>query len=136
MLAKFSVQPNSVDAMRFRWVPSHFKRWLTKPLCDRLAQRLFFLTKEGPELTKEEVELTTDPLTRSGADEIARNLRVQYRDSPHFKAAVFMFPYGKSGNFCYVVRTNLINGMPPTKPTEIKPPDAELLRCPFQQVAA
>lgn len=79
-------------------------------------------------MTKLEEQLTTDPLTRLGAGEIAHSLREQYKGNPYFKAAVFMFPHGKAGNFCYVVRTNLINGMPPTKPTEINPPDAAFLR--------
>jgi hypothetical protein len=79
-------------------------------------------------LTKGAEQLTTDTLSRLGADEIAHNLREKYKGNKYFKVAVFMFPHGKAGNFCYVVRTNLINGLPPTKPTEIKIPDAPFLR--------
>ena len=79
-------------------------------------------------MTKEEEELTIDPLSRLGANSIAQALREQYKGSKYFRAAVFMFPHGKAGNFAYVVRTNLINGLPPTKETKIEPPDARYLR--------
>jgi hypothetical protein len=82
----------------------------------------------GPKLTKKEAELTIDPLSRLGANSIAQALREQYKGSKYFKAEVFMFPYGKAGNFAYVVRTNLINGVPPTKETKIEPPDMRYLR--------
>jgi hypothetical protein len=108
-------------------VPTRCKRWLTKPLCVRLAQRLFFC-KKGEKLTKGQEDFTIDALSRLGANSIAQSLRERYRGYKFFKADVFMFPYGKAGNFCYVVRTNLVNGLPPTKPTPIKPPDAAFLR--------
>jgi hypothetical protein len=75
--------------------------------------------------------LTGESLTRSGANELAHHLREKYKAFPHFKAAVFMFPHGKAGNFEYVVRTNMIGGLPPTKPTPIKAPDAAFLRKPI-----
>jgi hypothetical protein len=88
----------------------------------------YFFVKRGRKLTKKDEDFTIDALSRLGANSIAQSLREKYADCKHFKAEVFMFPYGKAGNFCYVVRTNLVNGMPPTKPTKIKPPDAAFLR--------
>ena len=88
----------------------------------------YFFVKQGEKLTKEGEDLTIDALSRLGANSIAQALREKYADSKHFKAGIFMFPYGKAGNFAYVVRTNLINGLPPKEPTPIKPPDAAFLR--------
>lgn len=127
MLAKFARLHNSLSCHEISVGAKTLNSWLTKPLCVRLARRLFFC--EGRiRLTKEEANLTTDPLSRLGANSLAQTLRERYKESKHFEAAVFMFPYGKAGNFCYVVRTNLVNGLPPSKPTKIKPPDARYLR--------
>jgi hypothetical protein len=84
-------------------------------------------------LTKALGELTKDALSRIAAEAWADSLRETYKDYPHFQAAVFHSTAApRKGEVCggsaFVVRTNLINGLPPTKPTEIQLPDAEYLK--------
>jgi hypothetical protein len=95
-------------------------------------------------LTKALGELTKDPLSRLAAEAWADSLRETYRDYPHFQAAVFHSTAvprkGEvDGGSAFVVRTNLINGLPPNKHTDIQAPDALHLKRPARkpnQVAA
>lgn len=75
-------------------------------------------------------ELTANPLSKRYAEGLADELRERYKEFPYFQAAVFMdhsVPLaddeGEIG-VAYVVRTNLVNGNPPRRYTDIMPPDA------------
>ena len=63
--------------------------------------------------------LTIDPTSRRGADSLAQSLREIYKDYPHFRADVFESPGGTADDPVFVVRTNLIAGVPPAKPTDV-----------------
>lgn len=85
---------------------------------------LFF--KEGPTLATTMGDLRQDPLSKGGAQALAHKLREIHGWSPFFRVAVFKSSYQPAdGGPIYVVRTNLINGMPPTKHIEIEGPYAK-----------
>ena len=80
-------------------------------------------------MTNEAEDLTSDALSREGAEAWARKLKEKYQDFPHFQVAVYQsseIPTSKkkSQKPVYVVRTNMVNGYPPNRPTPIKPLDA------------
>lgn len=69
-------------------------------------------------------ELTTEGMTRLDADAFADKLRERYKDFPHFQARVYVCPIKLSDGPVYIVRSNLVNGLPPTKHARIYAPDA------------
>jgi hypothetical protein len=79
-------------------------------------------------------EIKINPLSKRYAEALADELRERYKAFPHFQVAVFVDhsspksdDEGEIGT-AYVVRTNLVNGLPPLRHTDIKAPDAKNLK--------